>query len=191
MPKSTTSLIALSAGGADKELAPYGLGMEHIDELMVRVAKTLLAGGHRLSFGGTLGNAEQDLTRYLIEAAQNWLDDASAKKCDVTRPQTWPLVNYSAWPYYRFIDDEQRARLVGVCQFINIDPDGLPESELKRLADRMKYDAQAKTGYCQLLQSSPRCSSQRPKTSGSGSCSIRSPREFCGATGERERTPPH
>ena len=124
-------LIALSAGGANNELAAHGIGVEHVEELMVRMAMRLLADGHRLSFGGTLGDPKQDLTKYLIETAERWLDDAAAEKVDVTKPETWPLVNYSAWPHYKKITEEQRARLVGICQFINVDPPGVQNSILK------------------------------------------------------------
>jgi len=55
-------LIALSAGGMNDELAVHGIGLEHMEELMVRMAMRLLADGHRLSFGGTLGDPEKDLT---------------------------------------------------------------------------------------------------------------------------------
>lgn len=124
-------LIALSAAGLNSELAAHGIGLEHVEELMVRMAMRLLADGHRLSFGGTLGDPGKDLTKYLIETAERWLDDDAAQKVDVTKPETWPLVNYAAWPHYKNITEEQRARLVGICQFINIDPPGVPESVLK------------------------------------------------------------
>jgi hypothetical protein len=134
MKKSTSrtiSLIALSAGGDDDELAERGLGMEHVDELMVRVAKKLLNTGNRLCFGGTLGISEKKLTQYLIETAQNWLDNAAASECDVTNPATWPLVNYAAWPHHTLISEKQRANQVGVCQFTDINPPGVPDARLK------------------------------------------------------------
>ena len=128
---TTIPLISLSAGGDDAELAERGLGMEHVDELMVRVAKQLLTDGNRLAFGGTLGDSKQKLTQYLIETAQNWLDDDAASEGDVTKPETWPLLNYSAWPFHTFISEQQRANLVGVCGFMDINPAGVPEPDRK------------------------------------------------------------
>lgn len=139
----TIPLIALSAGGDDDELAERGLGMEHVDELMVRVAKKLLSRGNRLCFGGTLGDSKQKLTHYLIETAQNWLDNASAREGDVTKPETWPLVNYSAWPHHKRISEEQRANQVGVCHFIDINPPGVPESELEQVPENWNEDPQS------------------------------------------------
>ena len=136
-------LIALSAGGDDDELAARGLGMEHVNELMVRVAKQLLSTGNRLAFGGTLGDGRQKLTQYLIDTAQNWLNEDAACQGDVTEPNTWPLVNYSAWPYHTFITEEQRANRVGVCHFIDVNPPEVPDSELAERLENWKADPQA------------------------------------------------
>lgn len=140
---TTTPLVALSAGGDDLELAAHGLGMEHINELMVRLAKKLLGEGNRLAFGGNLGDSRQELTKYLIDATQSWLDGGAAELCQVTKAETWPLVNYSAWPFHTFIDAEQRARLVGVCRFINVDPDSVSSEELACLTESWKDEPQA------------------------------------------------
>jgi hypothetical protein len=115
-------LVGLSSGGDDRELAVYGIGMEHVEELMVRLAMRLLSDGHRLAFGGTLGVADRDLTQYLIDTAHRWSDEDSARTVDISRPNTWPIVNYSAWPRYKSITEEQKAKLVGICQFHAIDP---------------------------------------------------------------------
>lgn len=132
---SSGRLIALSAGGKNNELATHGIGEEHVEELMVRMAMRLLADGHRLSFGGTLGVAGQPLTEHLIETCQKWLAEESAGQVDVTQPTTWPLVNYSAWPNYCRITEEQRARLVGICRFVDVDPPEISRSELDSLTD--------------------------------------------------------
>lgn len=123
-------LIALTAGGTDKELAAHGLGVEHIDELMVRLAMRLLRDGHRLGFGGTLGGTRKQLTEVLIEAAQSWLDEATAQRADVNQPETWPLTNWCAWPFYTLISDELRAELVGSCRVVNVDPSRVRKSSL-------------------------------------------------------------
>lgn len=115
-------LVALSAGGDDRELAVHGIGMEHVEELMVRMAMRLLSDGHRLAFGGALRVAGKGLTQYLIDTAHRWSEEDSARAVDISRPNTWPLVNYSAWPRYKTITEEQKAKLVGICQFHSIDP---------------------------------------------------------------------
>ena len=139
-------LVAISAGGSDSELAEHGIGMEHVEELMVRLSMRLLSEGHRLAFGGTMGVADKDLTRYLIDTAHRWGDEDSAHKVDITKPITWPLVNYSAWPNYKNITEEQKAKLVGICYFVDIRPPSCSESELNSVhqpgrAKRLEADA--------------------------------------------------
>lgn len=137
-------LIALSAGGKPQELAAQGLGIEHVRELMVRLSMKLLRNGHRLAFGGILGRDDQSLTEALIDTAQNWLDEGSAKECDVTRPETWPLTSYSAWPFYTSISQEQRARLVSICRFVNVDLNGVDKSSLGDAVEKWYDNPQAR-----------------------------------------------
>ena len=132
--------IVLSAGGDINELARHGLGMEHVDELMVRLSRRLLRADHLLAFGGTLGNPEQELTKLLIDAALGWLSEGSAKEADVTETGTWPLANYGAWPYYTFISAEDKAKLVGICHFVSVDPPGVDRAALKALIDAWDVD---------------------------------------------------
>lgn len=123
-------LIALSAGGSNDELAAQGLGIEHVNELMIRMAMRLLREGHRMAFGGTLGVSSQALTEFLIHAAESWLNEESPNHSEVTRSESWPLMNWSAWPFHTFISDEQRAALVGICHFVNVDPSGVRKASL-------------------------------------------------------------
>ncbi len=136
-------LIALSAGGKPDELAAQGIGIEHVDELLVRLSMKLLRDGHRLAFGGIMGQeagggggGEPSLTETLIYTARNWVDERSAEQCDINRPQSWPLTNYAAWPFYAKVTEEVRAQLVGICRFVNIDPPGIEQSELAAMVEK-------------------------------------------------------
>ncbi|RPI76933.1 MAG: hypothetical protein EHM42_14340, partial [Planctomycetaceae bacterium] len=118
--KPRQMLIALSAGGDKLELAEEGLGLEHGEELMVRLAMRLLHKQFRLAFGGSLVEQEAPLTEHLINAALNWqsaqpidsLADSREESVGINDPTTWPIVNYSAWPLYLKIDPQRRASLV-------------------------------------------------------------------------------
>ncbi len=124
--------IALSAGGLDDELAAHGVGMEHVNELMARMARQLLQDGHRLVFGGTLGVPDEELTTLLIDAALGWLGENAAPVC-VTEPSSWPLVNYTGWPHYTLISPAQKAELVGVCDFVEVLPPDIQADQLAPL----------------------------------------------------------
>lgn len=141
-------LISLSAGGTAADLAGHGVGVEHVEEFMVRLAMRLLTDGHRLAFGGILERSDRTLTGYLIDVAQQWLDKDFAKAVNVTKPATWPLVNFSAWPNYTRIQEEQRAQLVGICQFVEIDPPDIASIDLKLAIEQgvtRRYAADALT----------------------------------------------
>lgn len=122
--------IALSAGGLEAELAPQGIGMAHVDELMLRIARQLLADGHPLSFGGALNVIDNNLTTAVLDAARSWLNDEPASVTTPLDPSTWPLHNHAAWPYHTKIGAEQRARLVGTCAFTEVDPPGVSRASL-------------------------------------------------------------
>ncbi len=130
----TAKLIALSAGGDDRELAAHGLGMEHVNELMVRLARQLLRDNHRLAFGGALGVPDAELTEMLISAALGWLSEDMAESADVRHPSSWPLVNYTGWPHDTLITPQRQAALVGVCQFVSVPPRGVKADELDALS---------------------------------------------------------
>ena len=142
--KKVQKLIALSAGGENAELASEGVGIEHIDELMIRFSMRLLRDGHRLSFGGSLGNADEPLTQHLIDTAIKWLDDEDARQANPSAPETWPLINYSGWPYYTFIDPETKARQVGICQFDEVPPTNVSFEELESLKEGWKENPTAR-----------------------------------------------
>jgi|GEM_PF-4664788 len=122
-------LIALSAGGNNDELSRIGLGLDQVEELMVQLSVKLMSAGCRLAFGGTLGTPAQSLTKRLIDAAMSCLAK-ERQQIDLKAPGTWPVVNYSAWPYYRAITDEQKTQLAGVCEFRPIDPPGVKDDVL-------------------------------------------------------------
>lgn len=136
-------LIGLSAGGIQEELSDHGYGLEHINELMVRISRRLLSDGHQLAFGGTLGDSDNTLTDSLIDAALGWIEDEAAKRVEITKPSAWPLVNYSPWPFHTRVTTERRASLVGICRFENVDPDGVAPEDLQRELDAWNASGQS------------------------------------------------
>ncbi len=128
-----TPLVAVSAGGTSDELSSYGIGVEHIEELMVRLTMQLLSDGCRVAYGGTMGVTGHHLTENLIRATESWHSESLAQGIDVNNVSTWPLANYSAWPYYLNITKDARAKLIGICHFIDVDPLDITRSTLTEL----------------------------------------------------------
>jgi hypothetical protein len=121
-------LIALSAGGDPLELSQYGLRSEHIDETMVRIVMRVLSAGHRLAFGGTLNNPDHPLTRKMIDTTLRWVNLKAQTGQDIrshdylNQPSQWPLVNYSAYPFYNDLGAKQEAAWIGFCNILRVDP---------------------------------------------------------------------
>lgn len=121
-------LVALSAGGAERELAQHGLRGEHIDETMVRIVMRVLSAGHRLAFGGTLNDPQLTLSKQMINTTLRWANlkaldgDRSRSREYLKDPSLWPLVNYSAFPYYNSLAPQQEAGWIGFCQIIRVPP---------------------------------------------------------------------
>ena len=55
---------------------------------------------------------------------------------DVTKSETWPLLNYVAWPSYKDLDQipEWKANLVGVCQLENVRPANFSDAEMSKFS---------------------------------------------------------
>lgn len=138
-------IAVLSAGGALAGMAPKGAAEEHADDLLVRLSLRLLRSGWRLSYGGTLGDFESNVTKSLLEVARGYtaeqdLEDLNPLEQPTSAQEldTPPLINYAAWPNHRFLKERHKAQHVGICKFIEVMPDDLAsvlEEQLKRLDD--------------------------------------------------------
>jgi hypothetical protein len=146
--------VVLSGGGRPEDVEPAGIGVEHLNDLMVRLTRRLLERGHRVAYGGSLSDYRANLTKAIIATAQGWdriTDDDAASRLPVASSakelETPPLVNYAAWPFYAHITPRQRAELTGICHFINVDPVDEPPIAAKDARDsepehaRMMADA--------------------------------------------------
>jgi hypothetical protein len=153
--------VALSAGGADDELAKVGLGVVHIDDLQVRVCRSLLDAGHRLAFGGTFDAARAapagavgavNLTARLLQLAQGWaaarsdegadrsgqvraVSEQELRADDLDRLREPPLLNYVRWTAAGGPSIADQAERVGACRFVEVLPAGRTKDQLKALVE--------------------------------------------------------
>ena len=146
--------VCLSGGGSDHEIEAAGVGMPHINDLFVRLARRLLEARCTLVYGGTLANLSDNLTVALIDAARGWIQDRNeANNCPATTAAQLddpPFINYSAWPNTRYVKLQHRADLAGMCAFEQIYPPGaarpLPtDAAYRRSATGMTHAANALT----------------------------------------------
>jgi hypothetical protein len=121
-------VVCISGAGHDEELEAAGVGLPHVDDFLLRLARRLLSMGWQLAYGGSLEPRYANLTESLIGAARGWVrasnskGDRSRSAADLDRA---PFVNYSPWP-----DDvplRYSADLVGMARFERVLPPGFDD----------------------------------------------------------------
>lgn len=115
----TRPLVAISVGNAEEQLE-LGFGEEHLAEALVRAARLLLRAGCDLAYGGDL--RPQGFTQLLLalvraEGADRAVGAKVPKGAELRR-----LVNFLPWPAHRELTADHKARDLGVCRFVRVDP---------------------------------------------------------------------
>lgn len=121
-------LIGVTTGGGMRELAQEGLLPSHVDEILLDILSVILGLGHRLAVGQLLNNrlpklagAVIDATKRLIKYNHHYQSRLASSTYLVDRA-SWPLVNYSVFPFYNDISVEDEAQLIGLCQHKRVVP---------------------------------------------------------------------
>ncbi|HND33023.1 MAG TPA: hypothetical protein PLA94_23660, partial [Myxococcota bacterium] len=124
--------VAISTGGVSEELWREGLGLEHINDLLLRLTRQLLSRGHRCVFGGAL-NQQDSFTASILDTAEAWSREqpvlvpnseqdlvALIARGDaaIDRP---PVLSHLAWPYSEQLSLKAQARYLGICDFVSHD----------------------------------------------------------------------
>lgn len=143
-----TSVIALSISYQRDSLLARGMGLEHLRELLIRLARMILRRGACLAYGGHWRESEDnfmfDLLR-LIAAEQE--DNTSGGQDAGT--QIGRLYNYSAWPHYLDVTPRIEAQWINSCRIVRItqqlagipDPDIVPDAEFQKDAPRVAFNS--------------------------------------------------
>jgi hypothetical protein len=115
------------------------LRTEHVDEAMVRIVMRVLSAGHRVAFGGTFNNPDHPLTQKMVDTTLRWANlkdqtgdrDKSSKY--LNDPSRWPVVNYSAYPYYNDLKPTQEAKWIGLCDIRRVEPEAVIAEEDRKI----------------------------------------------------------
>lgn len=120
----TEQVVGISISqGAD--LAALGFGPEHLNEISILVARTVLrpkpdgdanAAGWKLAYGGDL--RPQGFTRNLFAVVRG-----ESGGGDGDRRSRQRLYSYFAWPHYLALSKSEEAELINVCNFVRIRPE--------------------------------------------------------------------
>ncbi len=95
------------------DISNYGLEFIHMQDVMVEIARYLLVSGASLAYGGDVNyNNKYNFVKLLIDLVSN--HNREQKEIQQI------IYNYVSYPLYKSIDIETKAKLMDVCNFIEI-----------------------------------------------------------------------
>lgn len=112
-------VIGLSIGYQRENLLARGLGLEHLREMLVRLARLFLRRGASLAYGGGWKDAEDNFTYELLRLISAEQEDNSLGGPDTNLP-IGRLFNHSSWPYYLDITPQLEAQWIKCCRIVRI-----------------------------------------------------------------------
>lgn len=119
-------LIAFSVSHEPENLLERGLGLEHLRELLLRLARPLLRHSGSLAYAGHWRNEDDNLTFDLLRLVNAELLDTNASpetRKDTTsnpRPRNGQLFCHSPWPDYLEISKGVEAQWMNCCRILRI-----------------------------------------------------------------------
>ncbi len=117
--QSEDRLIAFSIAYERHNLLARGLGLEHLRELVLGIARPLLRQGANLAYGGSWAEMEGNFTYDLLGLIKAEQEDNSLGGPD-TSATIGMLFNHVAWPYYANITPDIEAQWINCCRIIRV-----------------------------------------------------------------------
>lgn len=147
--RKTSILIGLSVSYQRENLLARGLGLEHLKELLIRLARPLLRQGANLAYGGHWKETDDNFTYDLLRLISAEQEDTSAAEPDSEMPPLGRLYNHARWPDYLEITPGIEAQWINCCRIVRVsqqqagiaDADVAPDSEAKEETDRAVLNA--------------------------------------------------
>lgn len=141
-------LIGFSVAYQRDNLLARGMGLEHLRELLIRLARPLLRQGASLAYGGHWKETGDNFTFDLLRLISAEREDNSLGGPD-TNLAIGRLYNHSPWPDYLQITPRIEAQWINSCRIVRItqklagidDADMVPDAEAMRQLDRVRFNA--------------------------------------------------
>lgn len=142
-PATDEKLVAISMSFDRDNLLARGLGLEHLKELLIRLARPLLREEVSLGYGGHWQEAEDNFTFELLRlVSAEKAVEAERKTVGLESPKVGRLINHSAWPDYQKITPAIEAEWINACRIVRVTPEmarfteSLPTSCSQNMAER-------------------------------------------------------
>ena len=132
-------VVGFSISHEKENLLARGLGLEHLQEMVIRLARTVLRNNHNLAYGGDWGERPENFTYLLlnmISAEQQDQQNDSENQQKIGR-----LYNHLAWPFYLAVTPEIEAKWIDSCQIARIDQDYAGIAPEQQLTDEEIYNS--------------------------------------------------
>lgn len=113
------NVIGLCIGYQRENLLARGLGLEHLREMLLRLARPLLRQGASLAYGGGWKETEDNFTYELLRLISTEQEDNSLGGPD-TNLRIGRLYDHSAWPYYLEITPRLEAQWINCCRIVRV-----------------------------------------------------------------------
>lgn len=116
---STSRLIGFSISYDPNNLLARGFGLEHLRELLLRIARPLLRRGASLAYGGNWKEQPGNFTYELLKLISAEQEDNSLGGPDTNLP-IGRLVNHLAWPNYSMVTPRIEAQWINCCRILRV-----------------------------------------------------------------------
>lgn len=141
------TVVAFSVSYQRENLLARGMGLEHLRELLIRLARPILRQGASLAYGGHWKETEDNFTYDLLRLISAEQEDNSLGGPD-TSLQIGSLYNHLAWPHYLPVSRTIEAQWINACRIVRVtqqqagfaDEDIAADTEVGSKAARMIFN---------------------------------------------------
>ena len=150
-PKSgEQKVIALSISYEREPMLRRGLRIEHLRELLIGLAGTLIRGGANLAYAGHWRESEDNFTYELLQLISAEREDRTFASTTSGPPLGW-LYNHLAWPHYLLVTPQIEAQWINSCRIIRISQADAAIPEPLRATDPLTLPATDKLALNQAI----------------------------------------
>jgi hypothetical protein len=120
-------LLGFSVSYQRETTLARGVGVEHLRELILGIARPVLRHGGSIAYGGAWRDDDTSFTYPLLRLVSAEQEENAIGGPDTSRTIN-PLVNHVAWPYYLAITPYLEAQWIGSCRVVRVTQDdaGIP-----------------------------------------------------------------
>ena len=140
---SADKVIAFSMSYQRDNLLARGMGLEHLRDLLIRLARPLLRDAANLAYGGHWKETEDNFTFDLLRLVSAEQEDNSSENESAEKQKIGMLYNHSSWPYYLDITTRIEAQWINCCRIVRVTQQdaGFTDAEIVRNEDAWSKDA--------------------------------------------------